>query len=459
MQSASSPKCSKTFGSFNCSRLFPNKQLLSVPNKCQCQHPCRHPHPDAVNVILRSSGKRIFSQKELLDILKTEKGLGKEAARKKLRFLHHIDTKTKESVFGCRYVGVLTNRSDCIFLPESVIFFKGMGRIFFSRAANEQEILTEVEKYLTSTQKEILEIFNKRIFGLWYFSSYDIKRLIPERGSSISQGLQRLVEMGFLTKSVVRSNIQKLVFGKSRKLDFYTTMEDAKRFAKRNMPNAINEIAKNSVTDETTEVKVILKVQENFRKTPWYYTSFEGTLRPKKRKFVGSVRGMSFDLVLPVEISGNKTLFAIDVYTRFPLTHKLIERFAQKIEKANSFGFIFGREDLKGDFNGGQTGIVANKFFVGFLERRLEFHREIIPRLESIFYLESTSYHKIRRRVLSLSEKSWLKIENNGQIDCIHDRLSPPSSKKGKPTKYLRHCCPCFASSRTRKQSLTIVDN
>jgi hypothetical protein len=425
MQSTSFPKCSKTFSCFNCGRLFPDKRLLSIPKECPCQHPCRHPHPDVVNVILRSDGKKIFSQKELLNILKTEKGLRREAARKRLRFLHHISTKTNENVFGCRYVGVLTNRLDCIFSPESVIFFKGVKRIFFSRAASEQEILTEVEKYLTTTQKAILDIFKTKLFGLWYFSSYDIKRLIPERGSSISKGLQRLVRMGFLTKHVVRSNVPKLVFGKSRKLDFYTTVKDAERFARKNMPDAINEIAKNSVIDETTEVKVILKVQENFRKTPWYYKSFEKTLRPKKKEFVAQVQGMSFDLVLPVEIAGTKTLFAIDVYTRFPLTHELVKRFSQKIENANTFGFVFGREDLKGDFNGEQTGIVADKFYLGFLERRIEFRRAIIPRLESIFYLESTSYDKIRRRVISLSEKSWIKIEKDKRIDCAHDKLSP----------------------------------
>jgi len=397
MQSSSSI-CSKSAHWLNCSRFFPQRGS-HVPEECPCQLPCKYPNPPVVNLILPPKGRRIVSQKELIHILVNKKYQGKETARKKIRFLHHVDMKKNKNVFGCRYIRVITNRSVCPLLPEAVMHFKGRGRIFHSLDVTEDEIRNEIEKSLTNTQKQILEIFRKRIFGLWYFSSYDVRRLVPEKGDHISKGLERLAKFGFLTKYTVRSKLPKLAFGRYRKLDFYTIAKDAVPFGTQK---------ENAVIDEIAENWVIRRLQRLFMTSNLNIKSFKGTIRPKKRELVRPINEMTFDMVLPLNspFLSDKTFCTIDVYTRFPITAEVIRLFAKKIEKGKKcVGLLFGREDLKGLSDEHMKSFKGN-FMVLFLGRVRSFS------------LNPVNYQEIRKKVASLSKKAWFTIDNRPHMPC-----------------------------------------
>jgi len=327
--------------------------------------------------------KKIISSRELMSKLVNEKGLGREAARKKLHFLHHIDKRKNISRFGCRYIDIVRNLSMHSFAPEAVIFFRNKNRVFFSKDVSREEIYDVVEALLSDVQKDILEIMRSKVFSTGYFSSYEIKKLTPERGDVVSKGVNRLLEIGFLKRHKISSRLPRLAFGRGRKyLDFYTTIENAALFLSQKV---------DAVIDEVTEIGVLRHIQRLFMDTKdgLHVRSFKGTMRPKEKRLVGQVRGMSFDIVLPLQKRyDDKRFLAIDVYTRFPVTSEVINRFSEKIEKSKTAaGIIFARVDLNDE---NIANYSADHVTIVILE-----HVESDRR-------PSKSYREIRERIASL---------------------------------------------------------
>jgi hypothetical protein len=125
-----------------------------------------------------------------------------------------------------------------------------------------------------------------------------------------------------------------------------------------------------------------------------YIRSFRGTVRPKEPELLHQVNGMSFDMVLPLRNPiGDWQVCGIDVYTRFPVTNDVIERFAKKIEQSpKCFGLIYTRRDLNDEKIQNSTG---KDFEVHFLEETKG----------SSCYKNGIFYRDIREKVLKKQNK------------------------------------------------------
>jgi hypothetical protein len=253
-----------------------------------------------VNIILSN---RVCTSIELKkNFLKM--GLGEWAIRSYLNFL---------SARKCKLINVMFYQNS-----QKMIQFRKHGRIFYSKQVHEEELLGKILQLLTTLQRNILEKFSNYNKRIYYFSSYDLRKILPYASVSVEYSLRKLYQLKLLTKK----NIEETTF--------YTIPK------KRDLLKIERD---NIFIDDKTEFTVIKTVHElilnlyplNLIRNP------SGAIRPSNKETLGITGGMTFDifyrLAKPI---GEKQFLAIDVYTRLPVNGYVVNSFLKKIEWSNS---------------------------------------------------------------------------------------------------------------------------
>jgi hypothetical protein len=235
-----------------------------------------------------------------------ENGFGVSAIRRSYRLLNSGASKS---------IGVLK----CVDGNKMVQFPK-QGKVYYLKTIAEKELSSKIYSLLTSLQKKILQMLSKHNKRVYYFSLYELRKLLPYAGSSVDYAIKRLTSLG-LTKIIEMNgtkfcceptNAKRL---KSHKDEVIA--EDKKEFL---AINRVHELIMNLFPIDTIE-------------------DLRGAVRPSARdsEVVKLACGMTFDIFYKFkEPLQGKDFFAIDVYARIPVTGFVINSFLKKIEWAKN---------------------------------------------------------------------------------------------------------------------------
>ncbi len=161
-----------------------HKNILKV---CPCEENCKQKRHTAVNLILK---KGACTSKDLHNFLYGK--LGVYALRSSIEYLTTGKCKLVD-VFG-----ISTNQKP----PQ----FGKRGRLFYSRAFPATFLNSVVVDLLAPLQKRILKKFSDLNDQIYYFSLYDLRRIVPSSGTEIDYALGRLVRHGLLCKVIFFRN-------------------------------------------------------------------------------------------------------------------------------------------------------------------------------------------------------------------------------------------------------------
>jgi len=306
---------------------------------CPCKKKCAGRREDAVNLVVREG---VITSSELKNLFRTEIGQGEAVARKSLRFLHH---KGEE---GCEYVEALKKCRG----KRDVLHFRGRKRVFHLKTIEKDKIYAKIRGLLTDYQRLVLRAFEQEMFGTYYLSSYELRKLIPIRANYVEFSLEKLLDIGFVKEMRVTLPLLAMHTHKTWLLEeiaeafekgtrypfsFYTNERDEKRLRDRWVEAMI---------DEMSEVKVIQHVQRQFMRIypAGLVKSFRGAIRTKEKDFLRLSRARSFDMCYPLaEPVGGRKFIGVDVYTRFPVNEEVVRSFHRKIRFGQDFGVIYGK--------------------------------------------------------------------------------------------------------------------
>src|SRR5208283_1224746 len=146
---------------------------------CPCSKACKGRRERAVNIVLRQG---ICTSVELKNLLKGD--FGDYTIRKSVNFLCSND---------CCYIAAFRAAND---LKPTV--FGRQGKLFYIKDLPEERLKLEIRERLSSLQKRLLEKFSALNKGIFYFSMYDLKRLIPAPGTVVEYSLNRLMKLDII---------------------------------------------------------------------------------------------------------------------------------------------------------------------------------------------------------------------------------------------------------------------
>ena len=279
---------------------------------CDLKASCKGRREDAVNIVL---GKEFCTSNEVRSAL-VEKGYGDWVIRRSLSFL-----RSKR----CKRIKLLSGVKD-----KRPLHFRDHGTVFFSDQISEPALRQKIRQLLTRLQSEILEKFTEVGSNFYYFSSYELRKMLPYPGFQVDYSVKRLCNLGFVKMTRIG------------KTTFFTEPQNTERL--------IN-VKEDAMVEDVTEFEVAKKIHELIMNLyPLYMiTQFKGTLRPRSSEILQSTGGMSFDLFYKFDkIVENKRFLAIDVYTRVPVSGYIVNSFKKKIEwtenlRERTFGMIVFR--------------------------------------------------------------------------------------------------------------------
>lgn len=267
--------------------------------KCPCElltEECKDKRDIAVNVVLQ---RGFCSANELKTVLSDE-GLGKSATRKSLNFLN---------AKKCPVVAVLEG-----FENKRKLQFKGQGRVYYRTDLPRMRLYEIIVALLTPLQRDILDKLSKQHKNIYYFSIYELKKLLPFTGASINSAVSKLAELD-LVKLIEVDRIR-----------FYTKPENVER---------LNGDIRKAIIDDKAEYEVIKRIHElvmNLYPLHWI-KNLKGAIRPATTEVLKVTGGMTFDIFYEFnEPAGEKRYLAVDVYTRIPVNGYVVNSFLKKIE-------------------------------------------------------------------------------------------------------------------------------
>lgn len=231
-----------------------------------------------------------------------EKGYGTSVIRKSVSFL--ISGK-------CTKVDVLMSNG-------KALGFAKHGKVIFAKTAERKVVLEKVQGLLTRLRGQILQKFDRQHRTIYYFSLYELKKLLPYAGNSVDYAIMKLSKLR-LVKPVTIDDTQ-----------FYTKAENVKRLRME---------ASKATVDVKTEFAVISRVHElimNLYPKP-LVMDFRNAIRPCMPEVLKKTGGMTFDIFYQFkEPVDKKTFLAIDVYTRVPVNGHVVYSFINKIAWAKT---------------------------------------------------------------------------------------------------------------------------
>lgn len=277
------------------------------PNLVPKQHqktPFKIEHTTIRDTVVKVIGKfEVCTARELRMAL-AENGFGVSAIRRSYNLLDSG---------ACKSIGVLK----CVNGNKRVQFPKH-GKVYFLKAIADETLRSKILSLLTSLQKRILQMLGKHNKKVYYFSLYELRKLLPYAGASVDYAVKRLASLDLIRTVEMKNtkfccepqNASRL---KSEKRD--VVAEDKTEFL---AINTIHELIMNLYPTDTIEY-------------------LGGAIRPSARdlRVVKLACGMSFDIFYKFkEPMKNKSFLAIDVYTRIPVTGYVINSFLKKVEWA-----------------------------------------------------------------------------------------------------------------------------
>lgn len=305
---------------------------------CPCELVCKQKRKTAVNQILE---KNACTATELRGFLDGK--LGSYALRSSMEYL---------CTGQCKLVGVYGLSVD-----QKPLQFGRRGRLFYRRTIATEKLLEVVVNLLTPLQKRILDQFTLLNRRIYYFTAYDLRRIIPSSGNEVEYAVKRLTKLGLLSKETLKG------------IDFYVEPSNVPRLL-------IQE--QEAIIDDKTEYAVIKTVHELIMNLypEKVMTGYGDRIRPHTQDILTVTGGTAFDIFYQFfdPIAG-RNYMAIDVYTRIPVTGYMVHSFVKKIEwaktvtrknttnylKDKTYGLIIFRNATK------KAIIVANRLGVRFL--------------------------------------------------------------------------------------------
>jgi hypothetical protein len=271
---------------------------VSMSQTCPCDIGCKQQRKIAVNLIIE---KGVCTAKDLQVLIGDR--LGSHALRRSMEFL---------SSGNCKLVNVYT------ISDKKSPQFGRKGRLYYSRSLPPAFLKSTIIGLLSRLQNRILDKFLSLNRQIYYFSMYDIRRIVPSSGTEIDYALERLVKLSLLIK-VPYSGV-----------DFFMTPNNRLKFE--------NE-KQQAIIDNKTEYAMVKSVHELIMHLypPGLVTGYQDRIRPHTQDVLTITGGMSFDLFYQFfDPVAGKSYLAVDVYTRFPVTGFMIHSFAKKIEWAKA---------------------------------------------------------------------------------------------------------------------------
>ncbi len=270
----------------------------AISRTCPCQDGCKQKRKTAVNLIIE---KGACTAKDLQVLLAGK--LGTYALRSSMEYL---------SSGKCKLVCVYSTSDKK--LPQ----FGRKGRLYYSRTLPQAFLKSTIISLLSPLQKRILDKFLSLNRQIYYFSMYDVRRIVPSSGTEIDYALERLVKLGLLSKFPYSG------------IDFYMAPINISKFE--------NE-KEQAIIDNKTEYTIVQTVHELIMNLypAGLISGYHDRIRPHTQDILTITGGMSFDIFYQFfdPIAG-KSYLAVDVYTRFPVTGFMIHSFAKKIEWAKT---------------------------------------------------------------------------------------------------------------------------
>jgi len=308
------------------------------PKGCPCELACKQKRATAVNLILENE---TCTARQLRDLLNGK--LGAHAFRGSLEYL---------CTGQCKLVGVYGLSAD-----QKPPQFGRRGRLFYRRTISTESLQNVIVSLITPLQKRILDKFTLLNRRIYYFTAYDLRRLIPSSGNEVEYAVKRLTKLGLLSKETLKG------------IDFYVKPSDVPRLL-------IQE--RQAIIDDKTEFAVIKIVHELIMNLypANIITGYDDRIRPHTQDILAVTGGMAFDVFYQFfdPIAGRNYL-SIDVYTRIPVTGYMVHSFTKKIEwaktvtrknttnylKDKTFGIIVYRNATKNAI------MIANRVGIKFL--------------------------------------------------------------------------------------------
>lgn len=271
-----------------------------IDNRCPCTLMCKERRETVVNLVL----KRGFCTSNDLRFLLQKDDFGKSAIRRSLKFLS--DKK-------CNLIDVLVSADG-----KKLLQFPKQGRIFFSKNTRKNTLIMNILSLLTPLQRQILEKLKSYHKSVYYFSLYELKRILPYAGSYVDYAMERLLDLKLLEMVKVGSS------------KFYVRPEHVGRLRKQRLE---------AVIEDKTEFVIVKRIHELIMNLyPLHLiTKLKGAIRPRTREVLKLTDGMTFDIFYQFNKPiGNKRFLAVDVYTRIPVTGYVVNSFIKKIEWART---------------------------------------------------------------------------------------------------------------------------
>ena len=294
-------------------------------------------------------------------------GYGDAAAGKALKFLHHVEKDKegrKKEIFGCRrHIEALCTvkerrRTD----KSNVIRFNGPNKLFFVKP-KPRRFWSEVRKLLTEIQRWLLTSSESGLFGSYYLSSFETRKLAPFPADYVSDSLDKLLDLGFLQEVTVDiSKIHKrrpktvsipeilngLKNGSLKKrlelpseylLSFLTIPKRSKTLVESKRSAILEELVEYETANHV-HMRIVHKyralIEHSPLGSPYYGMRMQN---PDIAKFT---KGYTFDSFYKFR----DRKLGVDVYTRLPLSEAAVHVFKAKIGAVRCFGRIYACESM-----------------------------------------------------------------------------------------------------------------
>lgn len=297
---------------------------------CPCKLSCNERREVSVRAVLE---RGILTANEVRSVL-TEAGFGVSATRRNLEFL---------SSAQCKKIEILRGRK------KRIIQFKNQGRVYIAKWTPEDIIRQKTLSLLSPLQMGIIQKLRMQNKRIYYFSGYELRKLLPFAGFSVICALNKLIELRL---------VKEIKAGRNR---FYLEPKNAK-LLRRHLLEAL--------VKERTEYEAAKKVHELVMEIypKKLLKGLKGTLRPREPSILKITGGMAFDIFYELnEPPGYERFVAIDVYTRIPVNGYVVNSFLKKIDWASglssrTFGIIVFKNANRKAFE------IANRNGINFLQ-------------------------------------------------------------------------------------------
>lgn len=317
---------------------MPQRQKI----RCPCKEPCeikKAKRPIAVNLILQNE---ICTAGELRKFL-PKSGLGTYATRKSIEFL---------SSGNCKLIGVFKSP-----VNDKELQLGRHGKLFFKKTVSATTLRAKMVDLLTPLQRRILDKFTRVNRRIYYFSMYDLRKLLPYPGNVVEYSVNRLTKLGLINKLNLKQTT------------FYVHPLRLTKLVKQ---------GKIAIIDDELEFALIKVVHELIMNLypPNSMRGYHDCIRPRTPEVLAITGGMTFDIFYQfLEPFAGRNYLAVDVYTRIPVSGYIVHSFMKKIEwaktrsrtkdtnylKDKTFGFIVFRNATP------RAITLANKFGIRFL--------------------------------------------------------------------------------------------